>query len=93
MPENLYSSTKQVIIEIDPKIITTMCTTGSSIGEFSFERCVSGLPKGAKFLRVFWDQYKQCIALVYEHESFKELDLETIIPTLPVLMQVIPKKE
>lgn len=48
-----------------------------------------GIPDGAKMRGFTLDPYTQCLHLFVEHESFDEIDLNTVAPQLETLFKKV----
>jgi hypothetical protein len=55
---------------ITTDFLQEIVTTGWKVGFGEQVECVDGLPPSAKFVRSYYDPLRQCMVLVFEHESF-----------------------
>ena len=63
-----------VLVHID--LFTEMITQDWVIGlheETERVYCTKGIPPGAKLVGVTWDPSRQCLQMVYEHDSFEDV--------------------
>jgi len=58
-----------------------------TVGGWTTFRCVEGLPVGAEFISSYFDVNTQQATLIFEHESFKEVESGSAILNLGIVME------
>lgn len=56
--------------------------------------CVEGLPEDAKFLRAWFEPSNDCFSLIFESESFEDVQVGCQVPEIQVAFtrHIIPKR-
>jgi len=68
-------------------LLIDMLTTGKE----TKLQCISGLPKGTKYISQYVDHTTMIVHLVVEHPSFEQLELGELIPELTIRLAQIPE--
>lgn len=72
---------RQVLVYVTPGILSSVLVSGN------LTRC-TGLPEAARFVRTFLDEDRNAICLVFEHETFAEVQENEELPRVVVTCSV-----
>ncbi len=80
---------KQVSVRVSPELLAQMCSVEWSIPDSGLESiwCVEGVPASAKYIRGFYDSMRDEFGMIFEHESFAEVEPGKALPEIRVVFQ------
>jgi len=80
---------KQVSVRVSPELLAQMCSTDWCIPRHDLESiwCVEGVPPGARYIRGFYDSMRDEFGMVFEHESFADIESGNALPEIKVVIQ------
>ena len=78
-------SRRVVGVRVSPELLALWITQGQE----THVRCVVGLPPDARGLYAFNNPEWGCVMLVFEHESFPEVEEGAMLPTISPQMETL----
>ena len=82
------TTTRMMKFRIPMDLLLDMFTTGK-VTEL---QCITGLPKGARYISHHLDVSTFIVHIVVEHSSFEPLDMGEYIPEVTIRLSEIPKE-
>jgi len=73
---------KAKIIKITPEMIGSLC---KSTGDNCLLLSIKGIPEDSKFIFAFFNNEERIFNCIFEHESFKDIDIGIKLPVINVI--------
>lgn len=79
----------QIGVVISGELFSEICRTGWKIpsDDTVSIRCIQGVPPDAKRIRSFYDSENDKFILIFEHQSFQDIEQGNRIPEIKVVFQ------